>query len=84
MKKEKILSPNWLNGNYNINGYKVTIDYPHSFACFELNEDETYTFQGDEGNDVIEAINLIFNTYTCDEDAPTKEESIEKWINLNL
>lgn len=75
------LSPNWLNGKYKINGFDVVIDYNLSFACFEKNEEECYTFQGDEANKVIEEIAVIYNT---DKNAPTQKEAIKKWINTYL
>lgn len=78
MNVEK-LSPNWVNGKYKVNGFDVVIDYNLSFACFEKNEEECYTFQGDEANKVIEEIAEIYNN---DKDEPTK--AVEKWINTYL
>jgi hypothetical protein len=84
MKKEILLSPSWLNGKYEISGYSVCIDSSLSFACFEKNEQEYYSFQGDEGDKVIDEINAIFNDYTSETDALTQEQAIEKWISINL
>lgn len=83
MKKE-VLSPTWLNGKCKVTGYEVAIDTRLSYACFTKNEQEYYAFQGDDGDKVIDEINLIYNTYTSEADAPNKEQAIEKWISLNL
>lgn len=84
MEAKELLSPSWLNGKYNISGYSVSIDNSLSFACFEKDEQEYYVFQGDEGSQVIDDINVIYNTYTNEDDAPTVEQAIEKWISINL
>lgn len=83
-QKELLLSPSWLNGEYEIRGYSVCIESGLSFVCFEKDDQECYVFQGDEGEKVIDEINLIYNTYTSNEDAPTVEQAIEKWIRINL
>lgn len=83
MKNEN-LSTSWLNGKYQVGIYEVTIITGLSFICFEADCEETYTFTGSWGDKVIKEINTIFNTYTNENDAPTIEESINKWINLNL
>ena len=84
MKKEILLSPSWLNGEYEVSGYSVCIDSGLSFACFEKDGRECYAFQGDEGDKVIDEINTIYNDYTSEEDALTQEQAIEKWISMNL
>ena len=56
-----------------------------SFICIENEElGECYSFQGDEGDKVIDEINVIYNTYTSENDALTQVQAIEKWINNNL
>lgn len=84
MNTKEMLSTSWLNGEYNVCGYSVSIITSLSFAYFEKDEQEYYVFQGDEGNHVIDEINVIYNTYTCELDAPTVEQAIEKWISINL
>lgn len=78
------LSPSWLNGKYKICGYSVCIESSLSFASFEKDEQEYYVFQGDEGDNVIDEINAIYNDYTSEADALTQEQAIEKWISMNL
>lgn len=78
------VSSSWLNGGYEVCGYNVHIETTLSFACFEKDEQECYVFQGSEGDTVIDEINSIYNTYTCELDAPTEEQAIEKWISINL
>lgn len=82
--KNEVLSATWLNGEYQVAGYEVVIDTRLSYACFTKDEQEYYAFQGDEGDKVIDEINLIYNTYTNEDDAPSQEQAIEKWISLNL
>ena len=81
--KQNFLSESWLNGTYkNVAGiWNVEINTSLSFAAFENNmdENETYTFQGDEGNKVIEEINYIYNTEEI-----TADKAIEKWCNIYL
>lgn len=85
MKKEDMLSPSWLNGNYDVCGYSVRIESGMSFICIENEElGECYSFQGDEGDKVIDEINVIYNTYTSENDALTQVQAIEKWIINNL
>lgn len=84
MEEKELLSPTWLNGVYEVCGYSVRIETSLSFACFEKNGQECYAFQGDEGDLVIDEINVIYNTYTSEDDAPTAEQAIEKWISINL
>lgn len=81
MDKQDFLSPTWLNGEYNVNGWNVTIDTGLSYACFEdeNDEDNNYAFQGDEGDIVINEINALYNTENC-----TPEEAVGIWANLCL
>lgn len=53
-------------------------------CLLEKDDQEFYVFQGSEGDTVIDEINSIYNTYTCELDAPTVEQAIEKWISINL
>lgn len=81
MNKE-MLSPTWLNGKYkNVNGFDVEINTSLSYVSFEdiNNEDESYYFQGDEADNVIDEINIIYNRHNL-----TQSEAISRWINLYL
>ena len=79
MNKE-MLSPTWLNGKYkDVNGFDVEINTSLSYAYFENinDENESYYFQGDEANNVIDEINAIYNS----KDNFTQSEAIARWIN---
>lgn len=81
MNKE-MLSPTWLNGKYkDVNGFNVEINTALSYVSFDYinNEDESYYFQGDEADNVIDEINIIYNRYNL-----TQSEAIARWINLYL
>ena len=81
MNKE-MLSPTWLNGKYkDVNGFNVEINTSLSYAYFENinDEDESYYFQGDEADNVIDEINAIYNRHNL-----TQSEAIARWINLYL
>ena len=74
------LSPSWLNGNYIIDGYQVTIKSNLSIARFYcLDTEEDYYFQGNEADDVINEIAGIWNAYDI-----TQSQAIQKWINMYL
>ena len=74
------LSPSWLNGNYIIDGYQVTIKSNLSIARFYcLDTEEDYYFQGNEADDVINEIAGIWNAYDI-----TQSQAIKKWINMYL
>ena len=81
MNKE-LLSPTWLNGKYkDVNGFNVEINTSLSYAYFENinDENESYYFQGDEADNVIDEINAIYNRHNL-----TQSEAISRWINLYL
>lgn len=81
MNKE-MLSPTWLNGKYkDVNGFDVEINTSLSYAYFENinDENESYYFQGDEADNVIDEINAIYNRHNL-----TQSEAIARWINLYL
>lgn len=81
MNKE-MLSPTWLNGKYkDVNGFDVEINTSLSYAYFENinDENESYYFQGDEADNVIDEINAIYNRHNL-----TQSEAISRWINLYL
>lgn len=81
MNKE-MLSPTWLNGKYkDINGFNVEINTSLSYAYFENinDENEAYYFQGDDADNVIDEINVIYNRHNL-----TQSEAIARWINLYL
>ena len=81
MNKE-MLSPTWLNGKYkDVNGFNVEINTSLSYAYFENinDENESYYFQGDEADNVIDEINAIYNRHNL-----TQSEAISRWINLYL
>ena len=81
MNKE-MLSPTWLNGKYkDVNGFNVEINTSLSYISFDCinNEDESYYFQGDEADNVIDEINAIYNRHNL-----TQSEAIARWINLYL
>lgn len=81
MNKE-MLSPTWLNGKYkDVNGFNVEINTSLSYAYFENinDENESYYFQGDEADNVIDEINAIYNRHNL-----TQSEAIARWINLYL
>ena len=74
------LSPSWLNGNYIIDGYQVTIKSNLSIARFYcLDTEEDYYFQGNEADEVINEIAGIWNAYDI-----TQSQAIKKWINMYL
>ena len=74
------LSPSWLNGNYIIDGYQVTIKSNLSIARFYcLDTEEYYYFQGNEADEVINEIAGIWNAYDI-----TQSQAIKKWINMYL
>lgn len=78
----KMLSPTWLNGKYkDVNGFNVEINTALSYVSFDCinNEDESYYFQGDEADNVIDEINIIYNRHNL-----TQSEAIARWINLYL
>lgn len=78
----KMLSPTWLNGKYkDVNGFNVEINTALSYVSFDCinNEDESYYFQGDEADNVIDEINIIYNKHDL-----TQSEAIARWINLYL
>ena len=83
MEQNNFLSPSFLNGKYkDICGlYDVEINTSLSFAYFENqnDENESYFFNGDEADDVINEINTIYNTENV-----TNEKAIEIWINKYL
>lgn len=81
MNKE-MLSPTWLNGKYkDVNGFNVEINTSLSYAYFENinDENEAYYFQGDDADNVIDEINVIYNRHNL-----TQSEAIARWINLYL
>lgn len=82
MNKE-MLSPTWLNGKYkDVNGFNVEINTSLSYVSVDCinNEDESYYFQDDEADNVIDEINAIYNG----KDNFTQSEAIARWINLYL
>ena len=82
MNKE-MLSPTWLNGKYkNGNGFDVEINTSLSYVSFENinDENESYYFQDEEANNVIDEINAIYNG----KDNFTQSEAIARWINIYL
>lgn len=82
MNKE-MFSPTWLNGKYkDVNGFNVEINTSLSYVSFDCinNEDESYYFQGDEADNVIDEINAIYNG----KDNFTESEAIARWINTYL
>jgi len=84
--EHEILSPTWLNGkHYLSNGYVVEINTSFTYVAIDGGSaEESYYFDGDKADKVIDEINLIYNTYTSEADAPTAEEAIYQWINLYL
>lgn len=77
------LSNSWLNGKYVIDGcWTVTVNTSLSFISFEpvagANVGE-FTYQGDEGDDVINQIFEIWNSGVI-----TQHEAVAKWANLYL
>lgn len=75
-----VLSPSWINGNYIVAGYQVTIKSNLSIARFYcLDTDEDYYFQGNEADDVINEIADIWNK----SDIP-QDEAVAKWISMYL
>ena len=82
MNKE-MLFPTWLNGKYkDVNGFNVEINTSLSYVSFENinDENESYYFQGDEADNVIDEINAIYNG----KDNFTQSEAIARWINTYL
>lgn len=74
------LSPSWINGNYIVNGYQVTINTNLSVARFQsIETDDDYYFQGSEADDVINEIADIWENANLKQD-----ESIDQWIRLHL
>ena len=74
------LSPSWLNGNYIIDGYQVTIKSNLSIARFYcLVTEEDYYFQGNDADRIIDEIAGIWNAYDF-----TQTQAIQKWINMYL
>lgn len=83
MNKE-MLSPTWLNGKYkDVDGFDVEINTSLSYAYFENinDENESYYFQGEEADNVIDEINAIYNN---GKDNFTQSEAIAIWINIYL
>lgn len=82
MYNKNFLSPTFLNGKYeDVNGFRVEINTSMPFAYFEdiNDEDNTYYYQGSEANEVINEINVIYNTENT-----MPQEAIAKWINTYL
>lgn len=83
MEQNNFLSPSFLNGKHkDICGlYDVEINTSLSFIYFQhkSDENESYLFNGDEAEKVINEINFIYNTKNV-----TNEKAIEIWINNNL
>ena len=74
------LSPSWVNGNYIVNGFQVTIKSHLSIARFRsLDNDDDYYFQGNEADDVINEIFDIWNK----SDIP-QDEAVGQWISMHL
>ena len=83
MESKEFLSETWLNGKYkDVNGFNVEINTSLSYAYFENinDENESYYFQGDEADNVIDEINAIYNG----KDNFTQSEAIARWINTYL
>lgn len=82
MESKDFLSETWLNGKYSIKGWSIEINTSLSYVYFENenDENESYYFQGDEADNVIDEINVIYNG----KDNFTQSEAIAKWINTYL
>lgn len=82
MNKNDFLSATWLNGKYNkVNGFRVEVNTSLSYIYFEdiSDQDNTYYYQGEEADKVIDEINYIYNIKGV-----TAEEAIGEWINVYL
>lgn len=75
-----VLSPSWLNGNYIIYGYQVTIKSHMSIARFDsIDSEDDFYFQGNEADDVINEISDIWNKSDL-----TQDEAIGQWMTMHL
>lgn len=75
-------SPSWISGSYaNIAGYEVLICTALSYISIENlhDPDESYFFDGQEADDVIEDITDIWSNADLKQD-----EAIEQWIRMHL
>lgn len=74
------LSPSWINGNYIVYGFQVTIKSNLSIARFRsISDDDDYYFQGSEADEVINEIFQIWNNHEL-----TQDEAVEQWISMHL
>lgn len=74
------LSPSWINGNYIIHGFQVTIKSHLSIAHFQsIETDDDYYFQGSEADDVINEIADIWNKSDISQD-----EAVGQWMSTHL
>lgn len=74
------LTPSWINGNYIVLGFQVSIKTSLSIARFySISDDEDYYFQGPEGDSVIDEIFNIWNNSSLKQD-----EAVAQWIRHHL